>query len=474
MTTSNRSRLTAVLLAILLVSWNQVHAAGRDGGASTDSVQGSQGGRGVQSITQGSADLVIPPHTPDGLMCRYGVAFPFQVAPKMAALCCSLRNENLPAGDFENGVDVILFDNLRRISAQRATPLSRNEKYTDQKTGRPRIRIKYPIIGGFVPLGARFDDGTPHPHAGTGFGLCEVLDFPMYGTGAKGYYKKADKRTSMVRLAETRQFSFDGTKFRVLRTDRWTASRPLKAPGSDWALIWPGLRHAIPDGDTLLYPILATQGDPGVWTNSAMATGVSRWARSDGAWRPVSFDPVAPRNGGMWMEPSLVRDLDGALLFCARGVSGPLNNTVRVWRSVDGEHWTLIIDLPNARGQSPITLNSAADGTPYIVTNVLGHERGWLGLWPLNEDRSGLAEMITVRHARKEFGAPPSKLVWFVDHPTAMTLRLADGQWHNVLTYRIMDRGEHRGDDPAPQTGQYVEEVVSRGPAISIWNFDDE
>ena len=34
-----------------------------------------------------------------------------------------------------------------------------------------------------------------------------------------------------------------------------------------------------------------------------------------------------------------------------------------------------------------------------------------------------------------------------------------DGSWHHLLAYRIMDRGEHAGGDPPPQSGQYVEEI---------------
>ena len=91
--TSVGSRLAAVGLALLLVDTNQVQAAERD------TLEGSQGGRDIQGFTQGSADLVVPPRRPEGLSCRFGMAFPFQVAPKLVALSCSLRNENLPAGD---------------------------------------------------------------------------------------------------------------------------------------------------------------------------------------------------------------------------------------------------------------------------------------------------------------------------------------------------------------------------------------
>ena len=439
--------------------------------------------RGIVSVTRGPADLVVPPNVPEpGLMCRYGVAFPFQIAPRQAALSCSLRNENLPGGDFENGADIILFDDLSRISADGAVPITRNDKYVNEQTGQPRIVIRYPVVGGFVPLGARRADGSPHPHAGTGFGLCEALDFPMY-EGC--YYKKEDKRKSMVRIVEVRQFAYDGKQFRITATEAYDAERKLTAPGSDWALVWPGLRQAVADGDDLLYPVLATTGDPRAWRDGAMASGVARWTRQDGAWRPTAFRPVIVCDSPLadvWLEPSLVRDTDGALLFTARGCADPgldksapveVNHVVRVWRSTDdGQSWQPIIDQPQARGQAPITLNQAVDGTPYIVASALGRERDLLNIWPLSDDRTGLESPILVRDALGEFGPPPSGIVWFMDHANAGVVQLADGKWHDVLSYRIMDRGEHRGDDPAEPTGQYIEEVISTGPPVAPWRFD--
>ena len=53
---------------------------------------------------------------------------------------------------------------------------------------------------------------------------------------------------------------------------------------------------------------------------------------------------------------------------------------------------------------------------------------------------------------------------------------VADGLWHNVLSYRVVDNGEVEGRaPPAPQTGCYVEEVFSRGKAVPpSWNFCQE
>ena len=36
---------------------------------------------------------------------------------------------------------------------------------------------KFPATGAFVPLGAKLDDGSPHPAAGTGFALSATATF---------------------------------------------------------------------------------------------------------------------------------------------------------------------------------------------------------------------------------------------------------------------------------------------------------
>ena len=431
----------------------------------------------ITGVTASTPRLIEPAEQPPGEICRYGVAFPFQVAPKLAAVLCCLRNEGYPAGDFENGSDVFLFDRLDGIDPAGAVPIVRNDKYVDAK-GQRRIVIHYPIVGGFVPLGARRDDGAPHPHAGTGFGVSESWDFPLLG---KGHYTKSHKKTKMIRRTSVYQFSYDTRFFLIDDTDVYDGDAPLRAtgPGSEWALTWQGLKQAVPDGDDLLNPIYTTGGDdPHTWLSDPMSSGVARWRRADGAWRPVSYVPVvlgAPASGNeSWMEPSMVRDLDGSLLFTCRGVySASADHMVRIWRSTDnGESWQVIIEKPDARGQAPVTINQAADGTPYIVCNRLGHERDWLVIHPLNDERTDLLPAVDVRNAIEQFGPPPKGPVWFMDHPNGETLRLGDGRWHHVLSYRNMDRGEHSGSTPTPHTGQYLEEVLSDGPPRPAWRFE--
>jgi hypothetical protein len=51
-------------------------------------------------------------------------------------------------------------------------------------------------------------------------------------------------------------------------------------------------------------------------------------------------------------------------------------------------------------------------------------------------------------------------------------VRLADGEWHNVIGFRICDEGEVlEGIPPAPRSGTYLEEVRSSGKVVPLWRF---
>ena len=147
-------------------------------------------------VTCGPADLTVPVHTPPTYTWRYGNGSIFQVGPCKAGVICNIRFEKLPAGDFEAGMDAVVFDRHESIAARDAVPITRTEKYKHPKTGRPRIRLKHTQKIGFVPRGAKRADGTDHPGAGTGFMLGEALDFPLQ---ADGSYDKTQKTKKMVR-----------------------------------------------------------------------------------------------------------------------------------------------------------------------------------------------------------------------------------------------------------------------------------
>lgn len=431
----------------------------------------------ITDVSAGPPDLVTPPDSTEDAVFAYGLGFPFQVAPTQAAVFCNVRVEGVAVTDFENGTDVIVFDDLESISADNAVSISRNERRTADD-GTERIIVKFPVIGGFVPVGALREDGTPHPHAGTGFGLCQAISFPVNEAGHFSW------GTERIHRCEVHQLSYDGERFEAVRTS--SGLEQAHPEVGVWTIISPGIKNAIPDGDEMLQAITATDG-------SGQLTGVARWSRADGVWQIVDFSPVTPPGEG-WAEPSVVRDSDGALLFSARGSGGERLSRVQVWRKqgegpqwrlvvstedvrvwqklAEGPGWGSIIDLPNAHNPGPISIGRAADGTPWIGANLPGSGRETLCLWPLNAQRMDLEDPLIARAARDEFGPAPADGRWMVDHPSGAVLRLAGGQWRGVVAYRILASSEHKGAPPAPQSGCYIEEVASAGPVAPPWRFE--
>src|SRR5262245_73626 len=65
--------------------------------------------RGIVGVTRRPKALDVPPGTPAGATWHYQLAYPFQLAPRVAALSCNIK-PNFGAGqDWENGLDLVLF-----------------------------------------------------------------------------------------------------------------------------------------------------------------------------------------------------------------------------------------------------------------------------------------------------------------------------------------------------------------------------
>ncbi len=435
-------------------------------------------GAGTLSMTTGPPDVAIPPDQPADEIWRYGLTFPFQVSSDTAAIFCNLRGQS--GHDFEIGTDVFLFRNLSGLQEREAIPISRNHEETNPHSdppGRPAIMVKYPVRGGFVPLGALLEDGSPHPHAGTGFGCSQVI---AWTPDRKGVYPEDQREDYM----EVYQLAYDGRRFEVTATARLRFGRLLDGA----VLSNPGITTAIPDGEDLLFAM-------GGQIEQARGSGLTRWRRGQEGWRPVSWTPITgPDNA---FEPSVVRDRDDKLLFCARGGRAPDYNDVRVWQSTGADApWKKVIHVRGVVSTAPIAINTSRSGDPYVASNlysvleepmVPGHRYprdeqgntrlgGWLrerlAFWPLDQERRGLETPLLVRHCAGDFGPAPSGFTWGVDHPSAHTVRLADGQWHDVIGMRICDLGEVlRGEAPSPHTGAYLEEVLTGGESRPRWRF---
>lgn len=443
----------------------------------------------ITGVSRGRLDLIAPRDTPPGETWHYQIALPFQVTPVLAAIFCNVRKGFAPGGDFETGNDVVLFDDPLRVRAESAVVLSRNQEEANPHDGGKRgVLVKYPSRGGFIPVGCRRADGSPHPCAGTGFAINQALAWPLQSSrqysGAQTY-----------QFFELQQLAFDGKTIRISSHSRVGMNELVDG----WLIHDGGLTNAIPDGDDLIVGMTggrpAGSGGANDPNRVSGGAGMMRWKRRGDRWMPVSFVPVTGQEHSF--EPSLIRDVDGSLLFSARGTQEGLKHAIRVWRSADGGNtWKEIIHVRNAIASTPVSLNQAADGTPYVAANLYevlmrkiapefrpkpdaegrvrgaGWQREKLSLWPLNPERNGLEVPIIARDTVAEFGLPPHGSTWTVDHPSAATVRLADGKWHNVLGYRSMERGEMvKALKPTRYTGTFLEEVYSAGPARAAWRF---
>jgi hypothetical protein len=444
--------------------------------------------RGIVKVSR-LPKLGPPNDGPKEQLWHYTLAFPFQIAPRLAAVSCTIEQSFRPGQDFLNGADIILFDDLRNIPTSQAMKLSRDEQEPNPNAGgKPAIMSNGPCHVGFVPAGAKLADGSPHPHAGTGFGFQQVSAWPMDDSDLVNEVQRKGRRRfggrQTYQYYHLYQFAYDGSKFHIRKPGRVNYEEMV--PGG-WNVV-PGFGGQVADGNDLL---IAMSGQrPGRQRQG----GVVRWRRSSGAWRAVSFDPVTEEDTST--EPSMIRDLDGEFLFCARGTNAS-GHPMRVWKSRGhGSRWDLVIFVGGI-SSSPVAIYQAADGTPYLAANRYqyqthikgvpslpyfrgpdgkprpdGGTRETLLLWPINEARNAVEIPIIAKDCLAELGPPPHGSIWAVDHPSAMTLQLRDGEWHNVIGYRLYEKEENTEFTAATRfTGAYLNEVFSAGKAIPTWSF---
>lgn len=415
-------------------------------------------------------DVVGSPHAPNWWYVSWA---PFQISATEYALPLSRLATGIYTVDFGLGFDMAVLENLDGPPKQ-IMELGRTAFERHPRTGKPVQMTRWAPHTGFVPLDAKRADGTPHPHAGTGFGVGGLQAFPCDEAGNLTCRMYCD--TDDVYLSqEVMQLRYDGRELRIDHSER--VERDQFLPGR--MLNGSGLGLAVPDGDDLLFV-------SGEYTEVADNTrcGVTRWQRLDGRWRMTEFVPVAVEPGFYYSEGTIARDADGALLFCARANR---RHTIQVWRSYDGGRaWECLFTADNMRPLTPISINCTADGRAYIAANPFcpgnldsrGRQRypnilrERIFMWPLSDDRKRLLEPVVLRDGPSDFGIAPSDMHWAIDHPMSTTLRLADGKWHHVISYRLLDAAEILEHAPqTPVTGSYVDEIALEPDVNPLWRF---
>jgi hypothetical protein len=226
---------------------------------------------------------------------------------------------------------------------------------------------------------------------------------------------------------------------------------------------------------------------------------LARWQRRDGAWQLASYVPVTEQDTAI--EPSVIRDQDGALLFTNRGMgtervatdhlarlNPELYFQVRVWRSTDeGSTWKQLMELDQRRNSSPVSICVTAGGQPFIGGNPRRNRsdretgkayhptwvREHLAVWPLAADRRALAAEQIVLDMPATNGEAPGGMTWYLDHPIAVPLRLADLRWHCLLFFRVCDITEVvKKGLPVAQTGTWMAEISVPGESpLPPWRF---
>ena len=408
-----------------------------------------------------------------------------------AGFFVNLRQDKSSGYDMEIGTDFCFTRDPKLRKFEGFQALSRAEVVDPAGDGYRFLMVSYPMFPAFVPRGAKLADGSPHPHAGTGFAVAERLGRPCDEKGrcyGKGYVNPLkDKRHDDVEIV---QLAWNGKRLSVTLRE----AVDLKAFAGELTQSFDPMSGCVPDGEDLL--LAWCRALPG---EKIARPGVARWRRTDGKWRIAAFVPVGAPGG---FEPSLVRDRDGSLLFTYRtGVKewfghlfkttpGAMEDTVhardiRVWRSADnGASWRFALTKKDCCNAAPVSIVTAADGTPLVVTNgradalatggkpFHGGIRERLVAWPLNAERNGLLPSVAVRDANADFGRAPYGTGWYLDHPCGLVLRLGDGRWHSVVCYRNLDMKEAGGAKPATKyTGTYIEEISTGLDAVPLWNF---
>ncbi len=409
---------------------------------------------GIVTITHGLPDVSLALETTDNRPAYYGIGLPLQVSGTQAAIFCNLRAIGPGFSDYEDGTDVLIFDSLNSLRTARPVALSRNQKWTHTETAQEHLIVKFPMAGGFWPLGAKSADGSRHPGEGRGFGICQALSFLV---DSKGFFTWTKP---FVRHLEVVQLHHDEARLQVSER-KLMGPNPLPVAGPNgWQLVSPGLTNAISVVNDLLQPVLARR-------NGQYRSGVCRWKWQDGRWVPVSFVPI-----GAGSEPTLVRVADRSLMFTTRPEADQVG-TIVIWRSTDaGRTWQETVRQHDISTSAPLSIIRTVCGMPFITTNPLGSKRTKLSYWQING--TGLSGQRLIRDCTAEFGPRPKGTFWAVDHPSSATVRLADGRWHSILTYRIKTfrlPTLGREEPVVPQTGCYVEEILSTGPAVPEWHF---
>jgi len=431
-------------------------------------------------VTKGRRIFGPVPDSPKDQQWVYQSSRAFQLSASEVGFMTQIRPGGAGTVDLSFGNDLLVVSDLDDFAIRSRHVIDRPRYFQDPRDGRDLVGSVHWNKGGFVPLDAKRSDGSPHPHAGTGFGGSIIVGYPAaYETKlaedvfekwedyepTRGIENPLGKKSRAIHPSpyrETRlyQFRYDGERFEITRDEPFELEG--FKPGIGWAL-----RHDIPDGDDLLFPFTAARID-----DERPVCGVARWRRLDGAWTVVETMIVPGAENSY--EPSLERGRNGELFFtCRASYEAPQSRSVRVWLSEDGAAtWRTIIDVPEIRSPSPVTINRSPDGTPFILGNPVDSNRQVLAAWELSAAFDRLLDPIVILDSAEEFGLFRGKYDWYADHPIGSVVRLASGELRGIITHRFANRIEVGYDlPPTSSTGTWLYAVRDDDCPLETWRF---
>lgn len=382
---------------------------------------GDFAGRTFRRLLRHGRILDHPSSQPEGTEkpCSYELGKLFQLDATNLLLIASLREQG--GHDFEVGNDGFVFQNLSDIVPAKAFPVNRLEPHYKLKSGSEAVLAKFPVNGGFMPIGAKLDNGKVHPAGGTGF---------LLSTAAAFLPERTEMVTNHDHFLEFMQVTWDGVKVTVTKDrlpDRFGAR--LRNAGFD----------CVPQAGGFLCPCVSADG-----------IVVLRFEYQEGRWQPAAAGkPFLTAKGET--EPSL-RKAGNEYLVYTRGTT---DRKGRVYRSQDGLNYYLAFDHWNYT--VPQALNQGLDGSLYLATCT---GPGWLRnpLLAFSLRGQSFVNPIII-HDEKQIGDDTGKEVPFCDHGIASNVFL-NGRWRHLLFYRVCDLRETsgKGAPPFPQTGLYLAE----------------
>jgi hypothetical protein len=384
----------------------------------------------------------------------YEVPKLFQLDRDHGMLIASMREQG--GHDFEVGNDAFVFKDLKDISAEKAIPINRlDANYHLKSTGAPAVQGRFPVSGGFVPLGAKLADGSPHPAAGTGFVYSGTLTFRADRMEGHPQAGKDDRDIEFVQLR------WDGKDLKVIQRE---FSKTLA--GVDVGRV--GLTNALPDGTGFLCPFAADDGTYVV---------VIRFEYDGESWKPVKAgkpfrESPLPKNWRTdrvyrWLETeaSIVRDGERYLVYTrCRDWKG------RVYSSTDGLNYSILFDHYNYN--TPQTLNQGLDGSIYLLTNRgPGLLRNPLLAFPL-QGQTFMEPWMVHDERRVHYYNATDVETPFIDHATGTSLFLG-GRWRHFAGYRALGLHETdgKGAPPGPHTGVFIDEFLYKDVSHTPWSF---